>query len=344
MTKLFAIDLFAGCGGLTYGLKQAGFTILGGVELDDTASATYELNHPEVDLLTQDIRTVRPRKWMEELGLQSGDLDLLAGCPPCQGFSTLRTRNGAIRNADRRNTLAREMLRFVKIFLPRAVMMENVPGLKGKRVFNEFKCGLARLGYFVQAEVKDVRFYGVPQRRRRLILLAGRGFNIPFAPESRQVRTVRDAIFTLPAVGTSGDRLHDFPERRSSKVQSRIARIPKDGGSRLALPKTEQLQCHKDCDGFKDIYGRMAWDKVAPTITSGCFNPSKGRFLHPEEDRNISMREAALLQSFPKAFAVPHGVTKTQVATMIGNALPPEFIRQHARWVRRKLLEHANAR
>lgn len=328
--KLRAIDLFAGCGGLSFGLKEAGFSVIGAVELDFNAAATYKKNHRKGSLLCQDIRKVEPELWMGELGLKAGELDLLAGCPPCQGFSTLRTRNGAKRNADRRNTLARQMLRFVTVFRPKAVMMENVPGLRDRQVFNEFRKGLKELGYKVNWDVKDVRFYGVPQRRRRLILLAGLGFEIPFAHELEKFKTVRQAIHGLPQAGNSGDPLHDFPEARSEKVRNLISRIPKDGGSRLALPKEEQLPCHQECDGFKDIYGRMAWDKVSPTITSGCFNPSKGRFLHPEEDRCITMREAALLQSFPARFKVPKFVNKTDVALMLGNALPPEFIRRHA--------------
>jgi DNA (cytosine-5)-methyltransferase 1 len=217
-------------------------------------------------------------------------------------------------------------------------MMENVPGLRDRQVFTEFRMELRELGYNVNWGVKDVRFYGVPQRRRRLILLAGAGFKIPFAPESTQFRTVRQTIHGLPKAGKSGDRLHDFQEARSTKVRSLIARIPKDGGSRLSLPKREQLQCHRDCDGFKDIYGRMAWDAVSPTITSGCFNPSKGRFLHPTENRCISMREAALLQSFPARFKVPEPITKTKIALMLGNALPPEFIRRHAKEIRRAVI------
>ena len=112
-----------------------------------------------------------------------------------------------------------------------------------------------------------------------------------------------------------------------------IRRIPKDGGSRTDLPEEDQLDCHKRCNGFKDVYGRMAWSEVSPTITSGCFNPSKGRFLHPEEDRAITMREASLLQGFPRQYKFPAGSGKSAIAMMIGNALPPPFIAAHARRV-----------
>lgn len=332
---LTAIDLFCGCGGVTYGLISGGFDVIGANELDPIAAATYRLNHIEkrgmpIDLVTDDIRNIDPVMWREHLGLRAGELSLLAGCPPCQGFSTLRTLNGSRQNRDRRNGLVRQMLAFAQAFLPKAIMMENVPDLQNRRVFIKFVGGLKSIGYSVAHDVKDVRFFGVPQRRRRLVLVAGLGREIPFAPQTSEPKTVRQTIGNLKPAGRSGDPLHDFPEIRSEKVRRLISLIPKNGGSRNDLPESEQLPCHRRCDGFKDIYGRMAWDDVAPTITTGCFNPSKGRFLHPDADRNITMREAALLQSFPEDFAVPDEATKTAVASMLGNALPPEFIRRLA--------------
>jgi DNA (cytosine-5)-methyltransferase 1 len=132
--------------------------------------------------------------------------------------------------------------------------------------------------------------------------------------------------------------LHNLPEQRSPKVLKLIKRIPQDGGSREQAGKRFQLDCHAKCDGFYDVYGRMSWDKVAPTITSGCFNPSKGRFIHPTKHRAITMREAALLQSFPVSYRFSLDGGKTAAALMIGNALPPEFIRRHARQIARHLL------
>jgi DNA (cytosine-5)-methyltransferase 1 len=142
--------------------------------------------------------------------------------------------------------------------------------------------------------------------------------------------TVKDAIGTMLPAGKSGDALHDLPEIRTPDVMARIKKIPKNGGSRSDLKKSDQLPCHKRCRGFNDIYGRMSWDAVSPTITGGCVNPSKGRFLHPEEDRAITLREAAILQTFPKDYRFHLEGGKGAVATQIGNALPPEFIRRHA--------------
>lgn len=328
MSKPSAIDLFAGCGGLTCGLKKAGFRVVGAVEIVPLAAETYRENHPEVDMVEKDIRKLDAEEWRQRLELEPGELDLLAGCPPCQGFSTLRTRNGAKSNRDKRNNLVREMLKLVKAFRPKAILMENVPGLESKKVFNEFVEALVVEGYHPKHEVHDVLHYGVPQRRKRLVLAAGRGFEVPFAREAKGLTTVRQAIFDLKPAGGSGDYWHDLTERRSPLMRRRIAATPKDGGSRYAWPDELWLECHRNSDGFKDVYGRMKWDDVAPTITGGCFNPSKGRFLHPVEDRCITIREAALLQTFPKTYRFSRNAGKQAVALMIGNAIPPEFVRR----------------
>ena len=332
-----AIDLFAGCGGLTYGLRKAKFKVLGALEVDPVAAATYRINHKNTPLKQLDIRSIDADGWMLELGLTPGQLDLMAGCPPCQGFSRLRTRNGAQSNRDSRNRLLLEMVRLIEVFEPKTVLMENVPGLERHTIYKTFLRDLRRNGYLPRWEVRDVSKYGVPQRRRRLVLVAGRGFEVPFSAEAKSKRTVRTAIGDLKPAGRSGDYLHDMPENRTESMKQRIALTPKDGGSRSDLPEEYQLQCHRRSDGFRDVYGRMAWDKVSPTITGGCFNPSKGRFLHPEEDRNITMREAALLQTFPKSFRLPPNTAKTEAALMIGNALPPEFVRRQANEIRKAI-------
>lgn len=325
-----AIDLFCGCGGLTLGLKQAGFEVIGAVDNDSFAVETYKVNHPGVHVWERDIQGLTVGWVKRKLGLRKRELDLLAGCPPCQGFSTMRTLNTGRRVRDKRNKLLLEFLRFIEELEPKAVMMENVPKLKNYWRFRVFCRELRLLGYQINYDVLNAADYGVPQRRRRLILLAGKNGKIEFAKKARCKRTVFDAIGDLSPVGESRNKLHNLPERRSKKVIKLIERIPKDGGSRKDLGKRRQLACHKKCDGFKDIYGRMAWNKVAPTITSGCTNPSKGRFLHPEEDRTITLREAALLQGFTRSYRFDVEAGKGAIAELIGNALPPEFIRRHA--------------
>lgn len=325
-----AIDLFCGCGGLTLGLKKAGFKVLGAIDIDSLAVETYRINHRGVKVWEKDIREVAAEEIMQAVGIREGELDLLAGCPPCQGFSTMRTLNGSRNIDDPRNNLIFEFLRFVKILKPKAIMMENVPSLIKDQRFKEFCHILNDLGYHVQKGVLDAANYGVPQRRYRMVLLAGKFGPIDFAAPANKKRTVRQYIAKLPQPGQSGDALHDFVERRSERIRELIRNVPKDGGSRRDLGAEYQLKCHKKCDGFKDVYGRMAWDDVAPTITSGCNNPSKGRFIHPEQNRAITLREAALLQTFPMKYKFSNKKGKTGISVLIGNALPPEFVRKHA--------------
>jgi len=338
---LKAIDLFSGCGGLTVGLKSAGFEVAGAIELNSGAAQIYRDNHPEVLLWEKDIQDVSVAAVKRRCRIRVGELDLLAGCPPCQGFSSVRTLNGSRDIVDARNDLIVEFQRFVVGLKPNAVMLENVPGLASDQRLDAFVNCLEALGYSVGYRVLNAADYGVPQRRWRLILLAGLNGVIKFAPQSKVRRTVRDAISDLPAAGTSGDSAHDQPEKRQERIRRLISMIPKDGGSRRDLPPEFELECHRKCDGFNDVYGRMAWDSVAPTLTTGCFNPSKGRFLHPAENRSITMREAAMLQTFPRDYRFPDSLGRSVLATHIGNALPPEFVARHARAVRRHLEENS---
>jgi DNA (cytosine-5)-methyltransferase 1 len=325
-----AIDLFSGCGGLTLGLEQAGFRVVGAVEFDRLAAETYAANHKNVQLWQQDIRALSVHSVLKRLKLKPGQLDLLSGCPPCQGFSTITTLNGRNTRPDKRNDLVFEFLRFVRGMRPKTVMMENVPGLAKDRRIKKIVNSLEALGYQCNRGVLDAADFGVPQRRKRFILIAGHGSSIAFGKTSKRTASVRDALRNAPA-RSEYDALHNISEQRSPKIMRLIKQIPKDGGSRLDLGRRYQLACHLKCDGFKDVYGRMAWNEVAPTITGGCCNPSKGRFLHPTKDRAITLREAALLQTFPAKyiFSLRHG--KFAAAQMIGNALPPLFVRHHAR-------------
>ncbi|WP_413457805.1 DNA cytosine methyltransferase [Herbaspirillum huttiense] len=335
--KPTGIDLFAGCGGLTAGLKNAGYNVLAAVEIDERARETYSLNHPEVIFAGEDIREVDPARVMEQLGIKEGELDLLAGCPPCQGFSRMRKLNRTRAARDNRNSLIDEFARFVTVLKPKLVMMENVPGLEDHYRFGDLVAQLKSMKYYVHFEVLDVANYGVPQRRKRLILVASKKLMPKLATPNVKRKNVRQTIGNLSEPGRSRDPVHNIPERRTPRVQAIIRAIPLDGGSRSQLPAELRLKCHESTTGFKDVYGRMAWSEVSPTITGGCHNPSKGRFLHPEQNRTITLREAAMLQGFPKnyKFNVSHG--KEAIALMIGNALPPPFIEAHARALRRSL-------
>jgi DNA (cytosine-5)-methyltransferase 1 len=333
---LIAIDLFSGAGGLSLGLEQAGFSVVAAVEIDSLAVETYGLNHQDTIIWEKDIRHLKISKLKKRLQLCKGNLDLLAGCPPCQGFSSIRTLNGSLDVDDDRNDLIYEFLRFVRALRPKTIMLENVPGLAKDGRMDVFCKQLQEMGYQYDKQIIDTADYGAPQRRRRLVLLASRLGRITPAEPASETRTVQDAISDLPAPGLSGDPLHDFPERRSDRILNLIQQITKDGGGRKDLMPEFHLPCHQKCNGFKDVYGRMAWKDVAPTMTGGCVNPSKGRFLHPTEDRAITLREAALLQTFPPdyRFSLDHG--KHRAAAMIGNAFPPETARRYGV----KIMEH----
>ena len=336
--ELHAIDLFSGCGGLSLGLIGAGFAVAAAVEIDRKAQQTYRLNHPNVRLYAEDIRKLDPAQMLRDVGLKVGELDLLAGCPPCQGFSRLRTKNKMTSVSDDRNDLIEDFLRFIEVMKPKTVMLENVPALAKDARFLGMRGKLQTLGYETVVHVLDAADYSVPQRRKRLIMLASR-VHVPAVAEKAKKRvTVRQALKGMVEPGQGRDKLHGLGENRSQKVRDLIALIPKDGGSRSDLPTEYQLDCHKRSDGFNDVYGRLSWNDVSPTITSGCHNPSKGRFLHPGQDRTISLREAAVLQGFPRSykFDVAHG--KESIALMIGNALPPPFITAHASTLRAGLM------
>jgi DNA (cytosine-5)-methyltransferase 1 len=332
MKNYTAIDLFCGAGGLTCGLKQAGFSVLAGIELQEIAAETYRKNHDSTLLLESDICNLSPLDVMKLLKLNPGQLSLLAGCPPCQGFSSLRTRNKASSIDDKRNDLIFEFIRWVRVFMPKCIMIENVPALAKDARIQVAMDQLKDLGYFIDRtslRIENIANYGVPQRRVRMILTASLyGFITP--PSTSNIKaTVKETIGDLPKVGISGDLLHDLREDRSEKIKKLISLIPRNGGSRSDLPEKYWLECHKRYpNGFRDVYGRMRWDDVAPTITGGCHNPSKGRFLHPEEDRAITLREAALLQTFPHDYYFSLSRGKDSAALMIGNALPPKFIRK----------------
>ena len=323
-----AVDLFAGCGGLTLGLRQSGFEVLGAVECERTAIEAYKANHPETRLWPEDIRDLSPVEVNKELLLRRGGLDLLAGCPPCQGFSSMRTLNGSRSVKDDRNDLIFEFLKFAVALKPKTIMLENVPALAKNERIEYIVKQLEDLKYKCVVNILDAADFGVPQRRRRMLLLASRLGKIKLPPQVASRKTVRQAIEALPSPGESGDVLHDLPSRRAPHILDLIRAIPRDGGSRKDLGRDKQLGCHQRCDGFKDVYGRMRWDDVSPTITGGCINPSKGRFLHPEQDRAISLREAALLQGFTPGYVFPVERGRYPIATLIGNAVPAEFVKQ----------------
>ncbi|MBI4834897.1 MAG: DNA cytosine methyltransferase [Planctomycetes bacterium] len=323
MKKYISLDLFCGCGGLSTGMVKAGFDVKAAVDNDADSVKTYRLNHPDCKVIKSDIRKVTPLS-VKKL-LKGQRLHLLAGCPPCQGFSSVRRRNG--RNVkDKRNKLILEYLRFVKKLKPLTIMLENVPGLTNYNLFKTMVKKLNSLGYKLKHDTINIKNYGIPQRRKRLVLIGSLLGKIDIATGNGEKVTVRDAIGNLGSIKKTSDPLHKITVKHTQRIKDMIKLIPKNGGSRSDLPEEYKLLCHtKENVGFNDIYGRLKWDDNSATITGGCLNPSKGRFLHPTENRVITPREAALLQSFPKSYKFPTDIPKASLALLIGNALPPKF-------------------
>lgn len=319
-----AIDLFSGCGGLSEGMHQAGFSTKVAVEIVSIAVKAYKMNHVDTEVIEKDIRKVTADEIREKLG---GDvLHLLAGCPPCQGFSSMRRLNRATCVEDERNNLVLEYLRLIKELKPLTIMMENVPALADYDKFHEVVNELERLGYHPKVKVVNVKNYGVPQNRKRLVMVGSLFEGLDIAEPVNTKVTVRMTIESMESIDKTIDPLHKIYPRHTPRVMKRIELTPKDGGSRKDLPKEYELECHKKSNvGFNDVYGRLKWDDYSTTITGGCLNPSKGRFLHREENRCITAREAALLQSFPKDYKFPVDIPSTALALLIGNALPPKF-------------------
>ncbi|MFI5251706.1 MAG: DNA cytosine methyltransferase [Bacteroidota bacterium] len=338
-TKYYAVDLFSGCGGLSQGLCEAGFKVLAAIEIDQNASFCYKLNHEKTKIINRDIRKVTSTEIKHIMGTRS--IDLLAACPPCQGFSAIRRLNRKRSKKDKRNNLIIHFLRFVRRLKPSTIMMENVPALKNYYLFHHLKKTLISMGYEIDYKVVNLSKYGIAQRRRRLVLVGSRLGPLKVAPPTYEFKTVRDVIGNIGAVKNSNDKLHHIVAVHTPSIRKLISLIPKNGGSRSALPKKYQLNCHKKTNiGFNDIYGRLKWDDVSPTITGGCLNPSKGRFLHPVKNRALTAREAALLQSFPKNYKFPTNISRTNIGILIGNALPPKFSRIQSMNIIRHLQGH----
>lgn len=321
-----AIDLFCGCGGVTEGLKEAGFKVIAAVDNDPICCQTYRLNHPEVTLFEKDICKTSARSLKTVLGKRK--LDLLVVCAPCQPFSSLNKSS----KPDERVYLILQAVRFAKALKPRYVLFENVPGItKNIYVIEQLKSEFSKLGYILSEPKQiDAADYEVPQRRVRCVIVASRKKSIdlppPVTPCGHRI-TVRDTIGSLPKAKflNPEDPLH-VCRKHNQKTIERLQHISHDGGSRNELPAHLRLPCHKKLDDagdathYCDVYGRMRWDSVAPTLTTGCTDVTKGRYAHPIYDRAITLREAALLQTFPKSYRF-FG-TSGQIARQIGNAVP----------------------
>lgn len=354
MSSLTAIDAFCGAGGLSIGLAKVGFEILLGFDLDKRCVETLKLNPKAVrhTTLQSDVKDMLGGELLKHAKIGKGELDLLAGGPPCQGFSVQRTIGG---DRDARNLLVDDYGDLIAEVEPRFFLMENVPGIGGKRgreIVDRFKDRMTEVGYYCHEKILDAQDYGVPQRRRRFLVvgekITGKGplFEWPRLVRGREANTVRATIGHLPAPPTDGSDHPDFFGHRSDRLsevnKARLMAL-KEGQARDDLPEHLLADCHKvssDVIGHRNVYGRMAWDEVAPTITARFDSFTRGKFGHPDQLRSISLMEGALLQTFPENYRFSG--TKVDIARQIGNAVPPRFaaaigsaiakaIRQHLR-------------
>ncbi len=332
-TSIKIVDLYCGIGGLAHGLKLEGLHVVAGVDNDRTCKFGFEKNNGG-KFIQKDISrfTAKPLRKL----FRGASVRVLVGCAPCQPYSSLNRRKLSKEEARRRGYPINRFMTLVRRVRPEIVSMENVPDLSDARkypVFDKFVRVLETLGYKVSFKTVDASRYGVPQKRRRLVLLASRLGPISLIAETHadeDVLTVKEVIGKLPRL-TDGqvhptDALH-----RSSKLSAtnkqRIAATPKDGGSATSWPSHLIPKCYRKRSGrsyMVTVYGRMRWNDPAPTMTTQFMTLGTGRFGHPTQNRAISLREAAIFQSFPSyyEFALANNVTVKHAAKHIGNAVP----------------------
>ncbi|RAV16981.1 DNA cytosine methyltransferase [Mycolicibacterium sp. GF69] len=344
MSAFTCVDAFCGAGGLSLGLAAAGIDVVLGFDHDPVAIKTQHANPQWIQhrALEATLQSMLRGRLLDELGMVPGELDFLAGGPPCQGFSVQRTIGN---DDDDRNLLVNDYGDLILEVRPRFFLLENVPGLGGRRgraMLGLFRKRMAANGYSTEQQTLDAQNFGVPQRRRRVILIgmrsrepsltyqsAGESTRFPWPDAIDDHMTVWDAIGHLPAPPTDGTDHPDVPNHRADKLSAvNLARIRalKAGQGRTHLPRELLADCHQrdaDAIGHRNVYGRMTWDDVAPTITARFDSFTRGMFGHPEQDRTVSLREGAILQTFPLDYYFVG--SKVEVARQIGNAVPVKF-------------------
>lgn len=341
MMSISAVDLFCGAGGLTHGFILEGIPVNAGLDNDPNCRYSYEQNNncrfiqsDIAKLSGEELKSLYPKM----------DVKVLAGCAPCQPFSTYT--QGHSKQNDNESFLLDNFTRIVEELKPEIVMMENVVRLKKHQVFSNFIFRLKELGYIINAQTIFCPYYGIPQTRRRLVILSSVFGPIDFmhpTHKKSEFITVRNVIEKLEPIA-AGEISKKDPLHRSSRLSElnlQRIRASRPGGAWRDWNKNLIAKCHKKNGGktYPSVYGRMEWDKPAPTITTQCFGFGNGRFGHPEQDRAISLREAALLQTFPDYydFTEPNRpVPFKRIGRMIGNAVPVRL----ARVIAKNILTH----
>jgi DNA (cytosine-5)-methyltransferase 1 len=336
--SLKAIDFFCGAGGMSYGLRKSGIQILAGIDNEIDCQRTYEGNIPGAKFCKYDICTLSSKVLQQQTGISIFDDNLIfAGCSPCQYWSKIRTEK---RKSEQTAYLLKNFQNFIRYFHPGFVVIENVPGLykrKKDSILSDFLALLKNLGYSWADGIVNANHYGVPQNRMRYLMIATRlssQLSLPAKDINRPVVSefigVEKGFISILAGHKDDSRLQHWCSSLSEKNQRRIEATPKSGGNRSAWKDDDELQisAYKGRDKiFTDVYGRMYWDKPAPTITTRFNSFSNGRFGHPDENRAISIREGATLQTFPKQYYF-YGKSIHSLARQIGNAVPPELARR----------------
>ncbi len=339
VTDLKAVDFFCGAGGMSLGLRNAGINVLAGVDNDTDCCKTYEANISGAKFIKHDISTLSANSLKRRLNLQINDPTLVfAGCSPCQFWSKIRTdKTKSAQTA----FLLKQFQKFIRYFRPGFVVVENVPGLhnrKGETILPKFTQFLSSHGYSWEDGIINASHYGVPQNRIRYLLIATRlpeKASLPPANPDPSLTVssflgVENGFQQIEAGHRDKTRFQHSSSALSQENLRRIKLTPKSGGDRSAWKDdvTLQINAYRGKDGiFRDVYGRMYWDRSSPTITTRFNSFSNGRFGHPEEDRAISIREGATLQTFPKDYFFC-GSNQTHLARQIGNAVPPELARR----------------
>lgn len=330
---LHVIDFFCGCGGTSAGLRAAGMKVLAGIDYDEKAIKTYQKNFPEAVCIQKDIKLISESDILEILQAHHIDGPLVfSACAPCQPFSK---QNRFKKSSDTRVCLLDDLHRFVKRFCPDYVLLENVPGMQKviDGPFPRFIKLLETLNYKFCFSVLNAVNYGVPQNRKRLVLLASKKYKISFPDPKygeglRPYRVVRDAIAKYPPIshGASHSDIKDHEAAKLSDLLLKRISVLKPGEDRRSWPDELKLKCHINKKGHSDVYGRLDWDKPSVTLTTKCISLSNGRFGHPSQNRALSAREAAAIQTFPDDFTFVGSVWEK--GRQIGNAVPVLFAKE----------------
>jgi DNA (cytosine-5)-methyltransferase 1 len=361
LIKPKAIDLFCGCGGISVGLTKAGFEVLAGIDIEKKYLATFKHNFPKAKALNTDITSISANEFMEIVGISSGELDLLVGGPPCQGFSKNVPRKNRLLE-DPKNLLVKSFLDYCEVLQPKMILMENVAEMKNgfEEIYShEVISRLEEAGYTITSTVLNSADYGVPQRRKRAFFLANRlgiTFKVPTPTHTKSKSknkangslfeypshvTVWEAISDLPSVehgsGSEKTKYSTLPQTQFQKeIRENLTHVKNHIARKLAPKQFERLSSIKAGEGHNELpehlktkggysgaYGRLSWDMIAPTITRWVFHPGSGRWGHPVDIRTLTIREAARIQSFPDNFEFIGSYTDQ--SGQIGNAVPPKL-------------------